>query len=128
MKMRTVTTEYLLAMWEGAISMTLFPEALFDKLRPLDILNSWGDDLPAMREKCRAQVDTFIEQVLDCDTPEEHWKSLGRIDSKIMALYCDRLNAATYALKALKKEKEAVEIPSSWTTLVAQLLLQMSPQ
>ena len=73
-------------------------------------------------------MDLFIEQVLDCCTPEEHWSSLGRIDPKVMALYCDRLNAATFALKHTRDEKEAVEISSSWPTVVASLLFQMSPQ
>jgi len=108
--------------------MTLFPEELFDKLRPLDILNAWGDELPLIREELRAQVDAFIEQSLDCYTPAGHWLSLCKIDPRVMALYCDRLNAATFSLKLQVREKEAVEIPDSWPTVVGLLLFQMYPQ
>ena|GEM_PF-2024074 len=128
MKTRVVSTKYLLEIWEGAISMTLFPEEFFDKLRPLEILNSWGDELPTIRENLRPRVDSFIEQVLDCEDPEDHWRALQEIDSEIMALYYDRLNSATLRLRGFADEKDVVEISTSWTTVVALLLFEMCLQ
>lgn len=121
-----VGTEYLLTLWVMGITVMFFPDKLLEELRPIEILNAWGNDLPAMREKLRAEVDAFIERVLDFDEPSELWSALRELDPKIMALYCDRLTVATYALKSLKVEM--VEIPESWPTFVAQQLFQLRPQ
>jgi len=123
-KTRIVSTEYLMELWNMAITELFFPEWLFDELKPIDALNSLGDSLPAMREKYRLSVDEFIESLLDGDDHEEFWESLRKVDPMIMALYCDRLNTATVAVKNMRSAKEEIVIPDSWPTVVAALLFQ----
>jgi hypothetical protein len=126
MNMRIVSAEYLLMVWEENVSTTFFPRVLYDELRPMDILDSWGDELPAYRERYRPEVDTFIEELLDLEDPRKFWLALSKLDHRVMALYCDRLNTATCALKSL--EAEMVQVPESWATFVAQLLFQRTLQ
>ena len=108
--------------------MTLFPDSLLADLRPAEIIDAWGESLPVMREKLRPDVDAFIERVLDFDKQEQMWPALREIDPRIMALYYDRLCAATFFLKTLREEKDVTVIPASWPTAVASLLFQMSLQ
>ncbi|MFA4916976.1 MAG: hypothetical protein WC560_09940 [Syntrophales bacterium] len=126
MKTQFINNKDLLTLWEVTISATLFPKVLIDELRPFDMLDDWGDNLPVMRQRLQLEVDAFIERVLTFNNTPELWSALRELDPSVMALYCDRLNAATYALQNLNVEM--VEIPASWSTFIAQLLFQMLPQ
>lgn len=111
-----------------SIEATFFPDALFNELRPDKQIELWDDELPIMRECLRAEVDAFIERLFDFDKPEELWKALRKTDPRIVSLYFDRLNAATFALKLTLRDVQSVQIPDSWPTFVAQALFQKIPQ
>lgn len=128
MKTRFIKVDMLLAVWDAAVATTMFPDDMRREMRPDETLESWGDSLPEMREQYRAKVDEFIEAVLDADSVAEHRKNLRALDPTVRALYCDRLNAATYAIQEASRDKVAVEIQASWTTFVAQTLFQTLPQ
>lgn len=107
-----------------SIEAMFFPDTLFEELRPDRQIELWDDELPVMRESLRAKVDEFVDGLFDFDNPEELWSALRKTDSRIVALYFDRLNAATFALKESLKGKDLVQIPDSWPTTVALLLSQ----
>jgi len=128
MKTRIVGTEYLLEMWRMSVEGMFFPDSLFNELRPDKQIETWGNKLSDMREKLRSDVDSFIERLFEYDTLEELWKTLHETDPKIVALYFERLNAATFALNDSVDGKDVVSIPDSWPTFVALMLFQKIPQ
>lgn len=127
MKTRFIETKVLLPMWEAAIETAFFPQKLMAVLAPEKQLSAWGDELPVMRDLLRYQVDAFVDGLFDYDKPEELWQTLRETDPRIVALYYDRLNAATFAMRIALRGREAVEIPVSWPTFVAQMLYQRLP-
>ena len=124
MKTQFIKTALLIPMWEVSIEDMFFPEKLAKELLPEKQLNAWGEDLPVMRDRLRLQVDEFVDGLFDFEEPEELWQKLRETDSRIVSLYYDRLDVASIVLKQVLKDKEAVEIPASWSTFVALMLCQ----
>lgn len=123
MKMKYIETELLHKTWLAGIENVLFPSSLIKELHSQDILEKW-DDLPFKREQYRDQVDVLIAKVIDSDTPEYVQVLLRKTDPKIVALYFDRLVAASFALDMIRQQMKVAEIPESWETTIRLLLFQ----
>jgi len=122
MKTKIINMEHLKAIWDAGVKNILFPDALVNKLNPQKIIDAQGDNFPAIRESRRAEIDAVIEELISSDTPEMLSARLLEIDPMIVALYFDRIQAATFALGSA--DSEIVEIPESWYTLISFLLQQ----
>lgn len=124
MKTEFKNTELILETWKAGVNALLFPDILIKELNPVFILDELDDDLPDMREKFRDDVDVFISRVFELEIPQELWTLLRKTDPKIVALYYDRILAATYSLEIVKKKAPEAEVPESWNTLSRLLLFQ----
>lgn len=124
MKTEIKSTGLILETWKMGVENLLFPDFLINELQPVKIIDEWEDDLQKIREKFRDDVDVFIERIFDLETPQELWILIRKTDPTIMALYYDRILAATYSLDQIKQEKEFAAVPESWDTLNRALLFQ----
>jgi hypothetical protein len=124
MKTEIKSTELILETWKMGVENLLFPDFIINDLQPVKILDAWDDDLPKIRTELRVDVDIFINRIFELETPQELWTLLRKTDQKIMALYYDRILAATYTLDQIKQENEFADVPESWDTLNRALLFQ----
>jgi len=124
-KEKKINPALLLETWKVGVNALLFPDDIGRELRPDVLLEKWSDIMPSIRERRRDEVDFFVAQVLDADTPEGLWTLLRKTDPELVALYVDRLEAATFVLIQLVKEGfEEVCVPASWHELTKRLLYQ----
>ena len=124
-KEKKINPALLLETWKVGVNVLLFPDDIASELRPDVLLEKWSDIMPSTREQRRDEVDFFVAQVLDADTPEGLWTLLRKTDPELVALYVDRLEAATFALMQIAQEDFGeVCVPESWYELTKRLLYQ----
>ena len=124
MKTKYIKSDHLFSVWTTGVEELLFPRHLVKELNPAKTLEDWGYSVIEKRKVHRAAVDSLINKLLDRYTPEYILNTLRQTDPTIVALYFDRVEAATHALETVIKEKKMCEIPESWHSVVSGLLLQ----
>jgi len=126
MKMKIEKVSHILAVWKAGITKFLFPDFLVSELDPVKILEDRGHLLPPIREQYRPQMDALVDKILDSDVPASIWSRLRKVDPMLMALYFDRVQAATHALEKLSspEKPEYGQFPDSWHALSRLLLMQ----
>jgi len=128
MKKKVIESAHFYNVWRTGVEELLFPGSLVKELNPSKILEDWGERVIQKRIIHRAAVNDLIEKIVDFDVLESIWSILLQAPPDIMALYYDRVEAATHALDYAKDKKEYFEIPESWETVVRGLLLQKFDQ
>jgi len=119
---KIISIKLLLATWEAGVNNVLFPVDLVTQLNPQKIIDTQGDNFPAIRESRRAEIDSFIEDLISSDTPELLAEKLRKTDQLTVSLYFDRIQAATFALESSNEEQ--VEVSESWYDVTLSLLQQ----
>jgi len=126
MKTKPVTPREFLNQWEDLVQRSILPERIVEEKRPDIILEGWGDDLPAHRERLRDEVDILVRRIMASRTDDDIGPLLSGTDPEIVAILYDRVKNAgkelrvAVHLRAGDRWKKAV----TWRDIVKELLLR----